>query len=91
MKRGDLLRHFRSQGCELLREGGRHSWWYNPNLNKRSSVPRHNEIDDDNCLAHATTPTFTLMTFVAGFIASFLSPSCRGSDNEDISYCQIKS
>ncbi|MGH8583215.1 MAG: type II toxin-antitoxin system HicA family toxin [Gammaproteobacteria bacterium] len=30
----------------LLREGGRHSWWHNPNQNKRSSVPRHNEIDD---------------------------------------------
>jgi mRNA interferase HicA len=40
------LRHLRAQGCELLREGGRHSWWHNPNLNKRSSVPRHNEIDD---------------------------------------------
>ena len=47
MKRGDLLRHLRAQGCELLREGGRHSWWHNSNLNKRSSVPRHNEIDND--------------------------------------------
>ncbi len=47
MKRGDLLRHLRDHGCELLREGGRHSWWHNPILNKRSSIPRHNEIDDD--------------------------------------------
>jgi mRNA interferase HicA len=47
MKRGDLLRHLRAQGCELLREGGRHSWWHNPQLNKRSSIPRHNEIDND--------------------------------------------
>ncbi|HCO95945.1 MAG TPA: addiction module toxin, HicA family, partial [Phycisphaerales bacterium] len=23
-----------------------HSWWYNPSLNKRSAVPRHNEIVD---------------------------------------------
>ncbi len=46
MKRGDLIRHLRSHGCELLREGGRHSWWYNPALNKRSAVPRHNEISD---------------------------------------------
>lgn len=30
MKRNDLLKHLRSQGCELLREGGRHSWWHNP-------------------------------------------------------------
>ncbi|MGH7599021.1 MAG: type II toxin-antitoxin system HicA family toxin [bacterium] len=46
MKRGDLIRHLRSHGCELLREGGRHSWWHNPALNKRSAVPRHNEIND---------------------------------------------
>jgi mRNA interferase HicA len=46
MKRDDLLRHLKAHGCDLLREGGRHSWWYNPNQNKRSSVPRHNEIDD---------------------------------------------
>jgi mRNA interferase HicA len=47
MKRGDLLGHLRAHGCEFLREGGHHSWWQNPSLNKRSAVPRHNEIDDD--------------------------------------------
>lgn len=46
MKRGDLLRHLREHGCDLLREGRRHSWWHNPRQNKRSAVPRHNEIDD---------------------------------------------
>ena len=46
MKRNELVRHLRSNGCELVREGRRHSWWRNPNLNKRSAVPRHNEIDD---------------------------------------------
>ncbi|MGH7902010.1 MAG: type II toxin-antitoxin system HicA family toxin [Thermodesulfobacteriota bacterium] len=30
-----------------MREGGRHSWWQNPSQNKRSAVPRHNEIDDN--------------------------------------------
>jgi len=47
MKREALLRHLRRHGCQLLREGGRHSWWHNPVQNKRSAVPRHNEIDDD--------------------------------------------
>jgi mRNA interferase HicA len=47
MKREALLRHLRRQGCQLLREGGRHSWWHNPAQNKRSAVPRHSEIDDD--------------------------------------------
>ena len=46
MKRGDLLRHLRAHGCELLREGGNHSWWHNPAQNRRSAVPRHNEIND---------------------------------------------
>jgi mRNA interferase HicA len=47
MKRRELLRHLRSHGCRLLREGARHLWWHNPTLNKRSAVPRHNDIDDD--------------------------------------------
>jgi mRNA interferase HicA len=47
MKRAALLRHLRRSGCRLLREGGRHSWWHNPMQNKRSAVPRHQEIDDD--------------------------------------------
>ncbi|MCK6557300.1 type II toxin-antitoxin system HicA family toxin [Candidatus Binatia bacterium] len=46
MKRGDLLRHLRTNGCALLREGARHSWWHNSAQNKRSSIPRHNEVDD---------------------------------------------
>ncbi|MBI1956319.1 MAG: type II toxin-antitoxin system HicA family toxin [Acidobacteria bacterium] len=46
MKRDEFLRHLRSHGCELLREGRRHSWWHNPALNKRSAVPRHSEIRD---------------------------------------------
>jgi len=46
MKRKELLRHLRSQDCEFIREGAKHSWWYNPSLNERSAVPRHNEIVD---------------------------------------------
>ena len=46
MRREALLRHLRRYGCELLREGARHSWWHNPRQNKRSAIPRHNEVDD---------------------------------------------
>ena len=46
MKRRLLLRHLRIHGCELLREGANHSWWYNPSLNKRSAIPRHREVDE---------------------------------------------
>jgi mRNA interferase HicA len=46
MKRKDLIRHIRLQGCEFLREGNRHSWWANPKLNRKSAIPRHSEIND---------------------------------------------
>jgi mRNA interferase HicA len=46
MKRKKLISYLSSHGCEFSREGGRHSWWYNPVLNKRSAIPRHNEIRD---------------------------------------------
>ena len=47
MKRRDLIRHLHEHGCELLREGGSHSWWHNPNQNRRSAVPRHSEINEN--------------------------------------------
>ena len=44
MKRKELVRHLRAQGCILFREGGRHSIYLNPDERKTSSVPRHTEI-----------------------------------------------
>jgi predicted RNA binding protein YcfA (HicA-like mRNA interferase family) len=46
MKRRDLLRHLEAQGCRLLREGGSHSIWENTKNGKRTSVPRHTEVND---------------------------------------------
>jgi mRNA interferase HicA len=46
MKRKKLLQHLQESGCQLVREGGRHSWWENPSLNKRSAIPKHSEISD---------------------------------------------
>jgi mRNA interferase HicA len=46
VKRRDLLRYLSSYGCEQLREGGNHSWWWNPSRNLRSSIPRHTEIKE---------------------------------------------
>ena len=46
MKRLDLIRHLESNGCVLLREGGRHSVYVNRDTQKSSSVPRHREIND---------------------------------------------
>ena len=46
MKRRDLLRHLQQHGCRLLREGGEHSIWENPANGRRTSIPRHREIND---------------------------------------------
>jgi mRNA interferase HicA len=46
MKRIELIRHLSKQGCELLREGGRHSIWKNIQTGDMSAIPRHNEIKE---------------------------------------------
>ncbi len=46
MKRKEFLKYLNKHDCKLLREGAKHSWWYNAHLNKRSAVPRHTEIND---------------------------------------------
>jgi mRNA interferase HicA len=46
MKRTDLVRYLASQGCRLLREGGRHSVFWNPANRMTSAIPRHSEIVD---------------------------------------------
>jgi mRNA interferase HicA len=46
VKRRDLIRHLEQHGCELLREGARHSIYWNPARRRTSSVPRHTEISD---------------------------------------------
>ena len=46
MKRAALVRHPEERGCWLLREGGRHSVFFNPETRRTSIVPRHREVDD---------------------------------------------
>jgi len=46
MKRSDLIRHLSKSGCELLREGSRHSIWRNIRLGNMTAVPRHIEIKE---------------------------------------------
>ena len=46
MKRVALIRHPVKQGCELIREGGNHSWWGCLATKRRSAVPRHREVND---------------------------------------------
>ncbi|MDO8529864.1 MAG: type II toxin-antitoxin system HicA family toxin [bacterium] len=47
MKRKVLLAYLRDNGCVFVREGARHSVFFNPASQKSSTVPRHNEIHND--------------------------------------------
>lgn len=46
MKRQFLISHLEKMGCELLREGGKHSVYVNRLKKKVTTVPRHREIDE---------------------------------------------
>ncbi|RRR65779.1 MAG: addiction module toxin, HicA family [Candidatus Viridilinea halotolerans] len=46
MKRTDLVRHLPAHGCELYREGSKHSLYRNLATNRVAAVPRHTEIKD---------------------------------------------
>jgi mRNA interferase HicA len=44
MKRKDLIKYLIDNGCELEREGRKHTVFYNPMTNRSSTIPRHREI-----------------------------------------------
>lgn len=46
MKRHELIQHLEAQGCRLLREGGKHSVYFNPVNHQASAVPRHRELNE---------------------------------------------
>jgi mRNA interferase HicA len=46
VKRNELVRHLEAHGCQLFREGARHSIFVNRAAGKATSVPRHREIND---------------------------------------------
>ena len=47
MKRRDLLRRLARHGCDLLREGGNHTVYVNRTAKKVSTIPRHNDINEN--------------------------------------------
>ena len=46
MKRKQLIKHLHDHGCELLREGGKHSVFVNRATQKVTTVPRHTELNE---------------------------------------------
>lgn len=47
MKRQQLVKHLEAHGCELYEEGAKHSKIRNTETGKKTTVPRHNELDND--------------------------------------------
>jgi len=46
MKRTNLIRNLEKIGCILIRHGGKHDWYQNPNTKISQPVPRHIEIKE---------------------------------------------
>lgn len=46
MRRRELIRHLEMNKCVFLREGKKHTVYYNLSNRKTSTVPRHTEIVD---------------------------------------------
>lgn len=46
MKRTDLIRKLEDAGVKLIRHGGNHDWYGNPETGMAQPVPRHREIND---------------------------------------------
>ena len=46
MKRIDLIRKVEQGGCSLIRHGGNHDWYHNPQTGASQPIPRHREIKD---------------------------------------------
>lgn len=46
MKRNDFIKYLVAEGCVFIREGAKHSVFFNPITKRASTVPRHNEINN---------------------------------------------
>ena len=46
MKRAELIREIAKMGCVLIRHGGKHDWYQNPETKVSQPVLRHREIVD---------------------------------------------
>jgi mRNA interferase HicA len=47
VKRKDLVKKIEEFGCKLIRHGGNHDWYQNPQTKISQPIPRHREINDN--------------------------------------------
>jgi len=46
MKRKNFINYLIRSGCIFIREGAKHSVFFNPLTKRSSTIPRHNEINN---------------------------------------------
>jgi mRNA interferase HicA len=46
VKRVDLVKRITKLGCKLIRHGGKHDWYQNPETGVSQPLPRHREINE---------------------------------------------
>ena len=46
MKRRELVQRIEALGAQLIRHGGKHDWYQNPDSKIAQPVPRHSEINE---------------------------------------------
>jgi len=46
VKPRDLVKKIEKLGCVLIRHGGNHDWYHNPEAKASQPVPRHREINE---------------------------------------------
>lgn len=49
MKRNAFIKHIKSTGCILVREGANHSLYMNPTNGQKSTIGRHSELSNLMC------------------------------------------
>ena len=46
MKRGELLKCIKAQGCIFIKHGKKHDVYKNPRTGREGRIPRHNDINE---------------------------------------------
>jgi hypothetical protein len=46
MKKGELLKRLKAQGCIFVKHGKKHDVYKNPRTEVEERVPRHNDINE---------------------------------------------
>jgi len=46
MKRGELLKRIKAQGCIFVKHGKKHDVYRNPRTGVEDRIPRHNDINE---------------------------------------------